>query len=291
MHESHPASPTELSSAAIATDAPNSNPRCGCGALPSTPGSFVYALGRVAPLFPHLSLEREFIHAAGRPEASVLGDRQVLHDVLSERQHRYLVRQLFWILTTDGVESYMLQPRDPDDFTLLVDALRPAPSPQDIDVVIGVQTDTAPASGSCGLSLPLVVFDQLYSFDKSTFVKSIPHGEAAAESRFEASAGELLDRIMGLAGNSGASDEHRALNYLIVRYPAIYAMTADRLAMNDRLSAVEARRSLLSRSRRLVDVIFSYTGRSSDITEKFRVRVDVTDEFPFLVSKIEPHLC
>jgi hypothetical protein len=250
----------------------------------------VYAIGRVTPRFPNLSLEREFLQAAGRTEASGLGDRQLLRAVLSERQYRYLVRQLCWILTIDGIESYILQPRDPDDFTLLVDALRPAPSALDVDVVVGVQAGTAPAAMSCGASLPLVFFDQLYSFDKPTFARSIPHGEGAAKSQFEASAVELFDRIMGLAGNDGATEQHRALNYLVVRYPAIYSLAADRFARNDHLSGVDVRRSPLGGHRKLVDVVFSYTGRSNDITEKFRVRVDVTDEFPFLASKIESHV-
>jgi PatG C-terminal len=32
-------------------------------------------------------------------------------------------------------------------------------------------------------------------------------------------------------------------------------------------------------------VIFSYANRNTDVTEKFFVRVDVTEEFPFLVTK------
>ncbi len=39
----------------------------------------------------------------------------------------------------------------------------------------------------------------------------------------------------------------------------------------------------------MVDVIFSYTNRSTDFTEKFYVRVDVSEEFPFLVTKMSPY--
>jgi hypothetical protein len=41
--------------------------------------------------------------------------------------------------------------------------------------------------------------------------------------------------------------------------------------------------------RKVVDVIFSYTNRSSDVMEKFFCRVDVTEEFPFLVTKMSPY--
>jgi hypothetical protein len=100
---------------------------------------------------------------------------------------------------------------------------------------------------------------------------------------------ELLMRIMQMADNAGATDEHRALNYLAVRYPAIYAKAAEEFARDFSLTAVEVRLSPLSSIRRIVEVIFSYTNRNTDFTEKFFVRVDVTDEFPFLVTKLSPY--
>lgn len=94
---------------------------------------------------------------------------------------------------------------------------------------------------------------------------------------------------MQIADNAGATDEHRALNYLAVRYPAIYATTADAYGRNSSLTAVEARPSRLSGVRKIVDVIFSYTNRNTDVTDKYFVRVDVTEEFPFLVTKLSPY--
>ena len=91
-----------------------------------------------------------------------------------------------------------------------------------------------------------------------------------------------------LADNAGATDEHRALNYLVVRYPAIYARTAEAYAANASLSSVDVRASRLAAVRNIVDVIFSYTHRETDVTEKAFVRVDVTEEFPFLVSRLAP---
>jgi hypothetical protein len=38
---------------------------------------------------------------------------------------------------------------------------------------------------------------------------------------------ELFDRIMQMTDNAGATDGHRALNYLAMRYQAIYANAAD----------------------------------------------------------------
>ena len=97
------------------------------------------------------------------------------------------------------------------------------------------------------------------------------------------------NRIMQVADNAGATDEHRALNYCALRYPAIYARAAESYGNSCSLSAVEVRPSRLSGVRKVVDVIFSYTNRSTDVSEKFFVRVDVTEEFPFLVTKMSPY--
>jgi hypothetical protein len=84
-------------------------------------------------------------------------------------------------------------------------------------------------------------------------------------------------------------DQHRALNYLATRYPAIYATTAEAYRRGSALSAIEARPSRLNGVRRLLDVVFSFTNRQTDVTDKSFVRVDVSEEFPFLVSKIAPY--
>lgn len=96
-------------------------------------------------------------------------------------------------------------------------------------------------------------------------------------------------RIMQMADNAGATDDHRALNYLAVRYNAIYAKAAEAFAQNSSLTAVEVRHSALSGTRKVVDVVFSFTNRQTDVTEKLFTRVDVTEEFPFLVTKMSPY--
>ena len=35
--------------------------------------------------------------------------------------------------------------------------------------------------------------------------------------------------------------------------------------------------------------MFAYTNRNTDFTDKSFVRVDVTEEFPFLVNKLSPY--
>jgi hypothetical protein len=251
--------------------------------------SYVYALGRIQPRFPRPSLEKEFIQATGRTATAGKTDRETLHAVLLKRENRYMARQLCWVLTIQGLETYILSPRDPADLDLLIEAIRPAPTPLDIDVVVGIRGPIAPPELCNGLMVPIVAFDQIYSFDRDTLIKAIPKPEKMTAEKFRLAAGELFDRISQLTDNAGATDEHRALNYLAMRYHTIYATAADAFARDCSLAAVEARPSRLSGTRKIIDVIFSYTNRNTDFTEKFYVRTDVTEEFPFLVTKMAPY--
>jgi PatG C-terminal len=263
-------------------------PTC-AGAAASMPVSYAYTIGRIEARSPRLSVEKEFAQAAGRAETASQTDQQAFYNVLSKPENRFLARQLCWVLTVQGLDTYIVHPRDPGDFDRLMEAIRPQPSPMDIDVVIGMRGPIAPPELCNGLMVPIVAFDQVYSFDRDALIKGIPRPEKLTEKQFEAAAGEVFDRILQLTDNAGATDEHRALNYLAMRYPGIYAKAAEEFARDFSLSEVEVRPSPLSGTRRVVDVIFSYTNRNTDFTEKFFVRVDVTEEFPFLVTKLSPY--
>jgi hypothetical protein len=275
-----------------AVEAPSTNgapcPTCS-GASASLPATPVYAIGRIEARFPLLSVEKEFAQATGRAETAGQTDQQAFYSVLSQPGGRYLARQLCWVLSVQGLETYILQPRDPGDFDRLVEAIRPQPSPMDLDVVIGMRGPIAPPELCNGLMIPIVGFDQVYSFDRGALIKAIPRPEKMNEERFESAAREVLDRILLMTDNAGATDDHRALNYLAMRYPGIYARAAEEFARDCSLTRVDVLASPLSGTRKIVEVIFSYTNRKEDFTEKFFVRVDVTEMFPFLVTKMSPY--
>jgi cyclic patellamide precursor peptide PatG len=255
--------------------------------LPDAP-SFVYAIGRIEPRFPSLAVEKEFAQVTGRSETAGLTDRQALQAVLSEPQNRYLARQLAWVLTIEGLETYLLVPHH-GGIDLLIEAVRPTPRGDDVDVVIGLRGPIAPPEMANGLMVPIVFFDQIYSFDVDALVGALPRPDGISAAKFGPAAEELFNRVIQVADNAGATDEHRALNYLAVRYDAIYAKTAEYHGRNAALTGVQVKPSRLSGVRRIVDVVFSFTHRETDVVEAFFVRVDVTEEFPFLVTKFTPY--
>jgi PatG Domain len=258
------------------------------GPAPAETAQFVYAIGRIEARFPSLGVEKEFAQATGRADSAGLTDRETAQAVLSDPANRYLARQLCWVLTIEGIDTYILIPHDAPDLDLLIDAIRPAPSPLDIDVVIGTLGPLAAPDVCNGLVAPMVAFDQIYSFDTEGFLAAIPRPEGVAAKEFKQASEDIFRRICQIADNSGATDEHRALNYLTVRYPKIYERAAEQFAGSSSLTAVEVIPSRLSGVRRIVNAVFTYTERSSGVQEKFAVKVDVTEEFPFLVAPLSP---
>jgi hypothetical protein len=165
---------------------------------------------------------------------------------------------------------------------------------------------------SDGLSLPIVAFDQLYASNMEEFIDQITGAEGTGEkSESGKSKGgqekskksdrgqrggreqggadlsetviEVLYRVMQMADNVGSTDEHRAVNFLATRNRDIYTLTRDMYNQNYSFTGVESRTARLTGTRKIVDVIFTYTKRDARYdVEKWFVRVDVTEEFPFI---------
>jgi PatG Domain len=252
--------------------------------------SYVYAIGHIEAQFPSLAVEREFAQVVSRYDTSGLTDQQVLHLVLSERENRYLVRQMCWIFSIQHLPTYVVVPRDPGDLELLVNAIRTTATEDDLEVLIGVLGPIAPPEACGGVTLPMVAFDQLYSFGRDDLLNGIPRPDGITKEEkvaFKGIAGELFDRFMQITDNTGSTKEHRALNYLAVRYPAVYFRSLDASLEEKVLSGVEVRSSRLSATQDILDVIFSYTHRRTDVTEQYFVRVDATGEFPYVFTKLQ----
>ena len=293
VQESSSAQPQKKCSACSAKSSPEGSKTSGneksenkgtCG-LKSLP--FVYVLGQIEARFPNRSIEKEYVQIIERSKSANLDHQQAFHSVLSQPENRYLARKLSWILTMEGVPIYILLPTGPEDLVVLLEAIRPPACPLDRQVVVGRKGPVAPPE-MCGLEVPMVLVDHLYSLEYNDFIKSI-RSESVTDEKFKAIARETFLRMMQLADNIGSTDKHRALNYLSVRYPAIYVKAAEELERNFLLTSVNAIFSRLSDNRKIVSVIQSFTNKETGAVEKYFVRVDLTEEFPFIVTKMAPY--
>jgi hypothetical protein len=114
------------------------------GGLPGT--GLLYAVGRIDPVFPNESVEKERAQAIGRAETVDLTDREAVHRILTSREAGYIARQLCWMLSINKVPSFIVLAHDRADVDDLVRTLRPMPRESDVDIVIGT---VGPAS-QCG---------------------------------------------------------------------------------------------------------------------------------------------
>lgn len=266
-------------------------PACAAAqASPSmTPPTCVYVIGHIEPRYPLLSVEKEAMQAVKHAGAAKETDRQVMAKVLRDPNNKYLVRQLCWVLSVQGIETYILVPRDPADYQLLVDAYRAEPNPGDLELVIGRLGPIAPPTMCNGLLVPIVIFEQIYAFDRKSLLDAIPVPKDVDEKKFRTAAGEVFDRIIQQSDNHGATPEDIAKNYLAVRYPGMYQVAAEQFAGNSSFTSIDVLPSPLSGTRKVVDVVFSFSKRDTGVVSKFFTRVDVTECFPFLVSPMAPY--
>ncbi|HEX8068880.1 MAG TPA: hypothetical protein VF546_02945 [Pyrinomonadaceae bacterium] len=97
---------------------------------------------------------------------------------------------------------------------------------------------------------------------------------------------ELLEGTLQAAAEDGAEDERRALSYLVNNYPPLYEQAAEAYGRGFLPTEVEVRPSGLSPGRKVMDLIFSFTNYDTEAAEKYRARVDVTEESPTLLEAL-----
>ena len=95
-------------------------------------------------------------------------------------------------------------------------------------------------------------------------------------------------QMLQVTDNAGETDEHRAINYITIRYPEVYKMAAKMLEAPGpySLTKVSAMPASVQGVRKVVDVIFQYEGRETGEIIYWFCKVDVTGVFPFLVRPL-----
>ncbi|WP_455991092.1 cyanobactin maturation protease PatG family protein [Methylorubrum extorquens] len=266
---------------------------------------FAYAIGTIEAEYPNVAIEREMqalAHHYGvdfEPDRdlsrSPTEDRHWQYAVLSGKESenrnltRYIARQLRWRLTIEDFPIFVLSPGDPNILDNFIDALnrpkyfepkaerrrgkrgaetrsdateRSAAYVEDLDVIVGV---VGPQTSDGNT----VIVDQTFPIPRERLG---PPG---------------FSYFSQLADNPGLSDEDRAYNFLAARYtppPLSHGPEFD-------LSRVRIMPSRLGAATadRIVRAI--YTFRNAEMAEKeYFVRVDVTHEFPMIVSPMQPYV-
>jgi hypothetical protein len=265
--------------------------------------AFVYAVGRLAPQFPSLGVEKEFAQLTEGLGGGGLVEIELLRGVLDVPENRYLGRHLCWVFTTQHVEAFTVLPRDDADVTRLVEMISPDESEGVVHVVVGRFSPGAADSPCVASRLPTVIADQLLAFTLDEFAQALPDADTAADKemlgeqqptppggngapeQFQAVVREVFVRLTRRADNYGIADDHRAFNYIALRYPPIYHTVMQAYRQGKRLVSVDGRHSH-SASRRLVAVRLTFRHRHTEIIERYHCVVDVTDLFPFLASPL-----
>jgi hypothetical protein len=127
---------------------------------------------------------------------------------------------------------------------------------------------------------------QIYSFDVDDFVGGLERPDDIREDRWKAAVEEVWSKLFQLTDNTGMWDRDRALNYLTTRYTPMIELVARKYAADFAFQRPIVRPSSVGGSvggQPLVDVILQFRHRKDQTEETWRMIVNVSDVFPFVV--------
>ena len=254
------------------------------------PYQFVYAIGRLEVRFPSVGVEKEFAQLAGDPRFTGVADLELVIRVLRQPENAYLARHMCWVLVVQGVDAMSVVGGE-HQTAELVDAAEPEEGR--LVVIVG----EGRPGGCLGPSILEVQPTQILAFTANEFANRV--GEVANEPNAKAdnaqeehrrlkteAVRDIINRTMRRSGNFGISPEHRALNYVVLRYPAIHEILTRAYKEGQSLQAIDTRHTHLG-GRLIVEVHIVLRNRRADLITRYMCRVDATEIFPFLVSPFE----
>lgn len=244
----------------------------------------VYAIGRIEPRFPSVGVEKEFAQIVGRSNAVGIDDGDLLRDTLADPANLHLARNLAWVLVTNDDDALVITPADRQDLADLIEVYS-ATDDGSIAVVVGATTWRSQRGYQ--LALPHCEAQQLLSFTLDSFVTSVPRPDGLEADVFEASVRSVFNRVRQRAGNTGLADHNRALNFVALRYPAIYEVAARAGSRSFALSGIDSHATAAADGRRVTTIRLGFRSRTTDWVEQYSCRVDTTEVFPFVVSPLQ----
>ncbi|AQQ00788.1 hypothetical protein B0W48_13800 [Pseudoalteromonas aliena] len=263
---------------------------------------FVYCVGNINAKFPTLNLEKELnqnsiMSSEQLPMLDNVNDNialerlnrnknlyQQLFKGLSQPNNRYIARSMEWVLDNRfNEQQYKLLLSTDELLTQCISALgRTESSKKGQVAIVGSVTDAGEMFVTAIMPTTVMPFGQLLN------------GEHGSNAQFL----KLIDEITALDSSSGNTDGARALNFALYNNVDIYNHTYS-LYYNSssdgpnpsgyQLLAIDTD-TLTSGDRIVVNVIFKYQGINTGALQFWYCRVDVTGEYPFIVSSWQQYL-
>jgi hypothetical protein len=247
------------------------------------PNPWVYVIGDVDPRFPTLAVEKEALGAMAQVGTAGLSNDAALQKVLAAADYAYLVREMCFVLLVQEVESYILVPRNPQDYPMLVEAAK-----TELSAIIGTLGPVANPDVCNGLTVPYLIYDVIYNFDTPSLIAKLPLPAGADAGKFRASATDIFNQIVPLIGN-GTGNE-RALAYLLVKDPQLYQNLFNAFNQDAQLASVEMKAAPVNSTQNLVDIIVRTQNRGSGVQSSLYARVALAAKFPYVVTYWQPYL-
>ena len=272
---------------------PSSSCGCeNCGDRRTQSEEFVYALGKLDVRYPSIGFEREFQQRSAQLRTDATSPRGVrLRHVLESNGH--LARRMCYLLMIGGTPAYVIAPAGSYMFPEVMNAVAGVGQEDTWCLIIG-RRGSINSPGSCGgIVAPVVVCDQLYAFSGADWYHSLEDrlepvfaAKRVTRKDFGPMALELFSQVVQSTENLGASDAHRAVNYLLMQHPGLFLAAAERVG-KQRLDRIDTRTIHGLGLRRLVGVIATFVDPVTGVAERLFTRVDVTEEWPFVSDTSE----
>lgn len=277
----------------IVAEMPSSAPaaECHCDRTTQPKASmeqFVYAFEAFEVRFPTLGVEREFKHHERR--AAAAGPDETSSVVRTLRDHPHLAERVSYFLTIARLPAYLLIPSNRSVREAIFDGLEHAEDPHRWALVIGRRGNIAPPTMTGGILAPLVMCDLVYNFHFDEWADALHATLAPAldarkldSAAFRRTTRNLFARLTTSTESLGVGDTQRALNYVLMQHPGPFLAAAER-SKNEILDRIETRHLGDMGARKIVAVIFTFVDRTTGVSERLFVRVDVTEEWPFIAD-------
>jgi hypothetical protein len=251
---------------------------------------FIYAIGELDARFPTVGVEREFQQRERaldlkKPLPASRGERLKL--TLEANPH--LWSRVCFVLSIGNVPAYIVAPSSQHTLRSMLEAVSHSSEHDSFVVLVGRRAGTA-GPGQCGgLLAPIVLCDLLYPFRVGEWIDSLAErvdkalkAKKTEAARFKTVAREFFDQVARSTENIGGLDTHRALNYALVQHPGLALSVAERPhCVFDRIDTRQVQGTDL---RRVIAIILTFVDRETGVPERLFCRVDVTEEWPFLVE-------